>query len=58
MTMKTMTYTIESVHGVKQILVLNPCVNTEPSDAPDQQSSGLDREAETESTPRVPGPPR
>jgi hypothetical protein len=54
--MSMTTFTIESVHGVKQTLVLNPPVKTAESDPKDPQSS--DREAGTKSTATSPRSPR
>ncbi|MGI9471544.1 MAG: hypothetical protein ACR2NZ_08440 [Rubripirellula sp.] len=41
--MNTMTYTIESVHGVKQTLVLGPPAKPSSSEANSEQTSELER---------------
>lgn len=46
----SMTYTIESVHGVKQTVVLVPPAKPAQSETQDQRQSGLDREAESSSS--------
>ena len=45
--MNTMTYTIESVHGVKQTLVLGPSPEPTPQEAAKEQVRELDRERGT-----------
>ncbi len=41
--MNTMTFTIESVHGVKQTLVLGPVTKPSSSEVPKEQASELER---------------
>lgn len=41
--MNTMTFTIESVHGVKQTLVLGPVTKPSSSEAQKEQASELER---------------
>jgi hypothetical protein len=50
------TFTIESVHGVKQTLVLNPPVKAAENEPKDPQST--DRETGTKSTTTAPRSPR
>jgi len=47
--MNTMTFTIESVHGVKQTLVLGLSVNASATKAVKEQSRDLDRDSGTPS---------
>jgi hypothetical protein len=57
-TMNTTTFTIESVHGVKQTLVLNPPVKTAENSSTDQQSGGDEREADAKNAPTASRSPR
>ena len=41
--MNTMTYTIESVHGVKQTLVVGPVAKPSSTEANKEQANELDR---------------
>lgn len=46
-TMNTTTFTIESVHGVKQTFVLGPPAKTTPSGPPKNKPTKLEREADS-----------
>jgi hypothetical protein len=54
----SLTYTIQSVHGVKQTVVLVPPAKPAEDANRDQQQTGFDREADAKSNPNSTRSPR